>query len=159
MDVTADEIAGVVDLFGGLTQAELERALSELAFRHGTETEPEAFEPAIDDAVQSYHLVSLDPAVADADIDKQVFVPGPVAFPELPADARDLPHILDIPERSIDSDRANEAVADRFREDVRAALDVGDESRTETLVDVSYELEAWGDLDLSTERDDLVEEI
>jgi hypothetical protein len=160
MDVTADEIAGVVDLFGGLTQAELARALSELAFRHGDETEPEAFETAIDEAVQSYHLVRLDATamVDDETVDDPRFVPGPVAFPELPEDARDLPHILSISERSIDVEQASEAVAKRFRTDAQAALDAGDQSRIETLVDVSYELEAWGGLDLSTIRSELVEE-
>lgn len=158
MDVTADEIAGVVDLFGGLTQDELERALSELAFRYGDETEPEAFEPVIEDAVQSYHLVRLDPTVTDMTVDDQLFVPGPVAFPALPEDARDLPHILDISERTVDVERASEEVADRFREDAQVALDTGDGSRIETLVDVSYELEAWGGLDLSTVRSELVED-
>ena len=61
MNVTGDELAGVVDLFGGLTRAELGQALVELAFKRGEETVSEAFEADLDAAVDSYHLVACKP--------------------------------------------------------------------------------------------------
>lgn len=151
MDVTGDELAGVVDLFGGLTAEELSRALAELAFRQGGEYDPDEFAGVIDDATRSYHLVRLDVP----DVDDPILVPGPVAFPDLPEDARDLPHILDIEKRSIDTERASKTALDRFREDAVEAIQGEDVSRIETLLDASYELEAWGDMELSEIRERL----
>jgi len=154
-EASADEVAGVADLFGGLTRAELEAALAELAYKQGEEYAPEAFGAQVEAAVQSYHLVGLDPEDAGADVTEPLLVPGPEAFPALPEDARDLPHILDAPERSVDRERSARAAVERFRADAARALDAGDEEQIRTLIDVSYELEAWGPVDLGNVRDRL----
>lgn len=151
MNVTADELAGIVDLFGGLTREELDDALAELSFRHGERAESGAFAGEIDRALEGYQLVRIDTdRVGDP-----LLVPGPTAFPELPQDARDLPHILDVDGRRVDTGVASEAVEKRFREDVHNAVEAGDTARIETLIDASYELESWGDLDLGGLRERL----
>jgi len=154
MDVTGDELAGVVELFGGLTRAELAQGLAELAFKQGEEYDPEAFEAVIDEAVAGYHLISLEPGDVE-DTDAPVLVAGPAAFPELPEGARDLVHILDVEERGIDRETAGRRAAERFRADAAQALDAGDDDRIATLIDVSYELETWGGVDLADVRDRL----
>ncbi|MFC6862114.1 hypothetical protein ACFQGE_01415 [Halomicroarcula sp. GCM10025817] len=142
MDPTPDELAGVVDLFGALTRAELGQACAELAFKRGDRVDADAFESSIDDAVASYHLV----AVTDhgADVDAPLLVAGPTAFPTLPEGAGDLPHILDVPERALDRDAVVAAAEDRFQEDAMLAAKAEDEARAAELVDVSYDLDAWG---------------
>ncbi len=155
MDPTPDELAGVVDLFGALTRAELRRGLAELAFKRGEEYDPGRFADAVEGALQSYHLVAVragDAGVAGV-ADDRVVVVGPVAFPALPGRASDLPHILDVPDRDPDHEAAAAAAATRFRQDAATAIDGGDGERVRTLLDVSYELEAWGGLDLSTTRE------
>jgi len=155
MDPTPDELAGVVDLFGALTRAELRRGLAELAFKHGEEYDPGRFADAVEGALQSYHLVAVragDAGVAGV-ADNRVVVVGPVAFPALPERASDLPHILDVPDRDPDHEAAAAAAATRFRQDAATAIDGGDGERVRTLLDVSYELEAWGRLDLSATRE------
>lgn len=178
---TKDEIAGVVDLFGALTKAELVTALAELQYRHGGEYDVDAFAFRLDSATKSYHLVSIperdhsipaeelsdraletadeteaiDAVDEDGQLDAELLVVGPVAFPELPDGADDLTHILDISRRSIDRETVASAAASRFREDVERALRADDETARSRLVDVSYELEAWASLDLEEERDRL----
>jgi hypothetical protein len=156
MDPTPDELAGVVDLFGALTRAELRRGLAELAFKRGEEYDPERFAGAVEDALRSYHLVAVEAAgagAADAGADERAVVVGPVAFPVLPEGASDLPHILDVSDRDPDREAAAAAATTRFRRDAATAIDGGDEERVRTLLDVSYELEAWGGLDLSATRE------
>jgi hypothetical protein len=144
MEPTADELAGVVDLFGALTREELVEALSELAFKRGEEVEKPA--GAIDDAVASYHLVTV------ADDEGKLLAVGPAAFPELPEGATDLPHIMDVPERSIDRDRLAAAVEERFREESVVALRSENDEFLARLLDVSYELEVWGPVDVAETR-------
>jgi hypothetical protein len=151
MEFSGDELAGVVDLFGALTRTELGEALAELAFKQGDGYDPDGFESEIADAIEGYHLVELDAGLVDTD--ETLLVPGPGAFPALPAGGPDLVHILDIEQRELDRATAGEAVLDRFREDAAAAVDSGDAGRVDHLLDVSYELEAWADVDLSAERD------
>ena len=153
MDLSADDIAGVVGLFGGLTRSELGEALAELAFKRGEDHDPAAFAEDIDAAVRSYHLIAIDPDGASLDTD--LLVVGPVAFPALPDGATDLPHILDIETRSVDREKAARAAETRLRADASAAVDAGNDERIEELLDVSYELEAWGNVDLGTTRDRL----
>ena len=155
MDLTGDEIAGVVDLFGALTREELGEALAELAYKRGEEHAPDAFGDDIASAVESYHLVRIDPENADVGVNEPVVVPGPGAFPDLPEDAENLVHIMDIDEREVDREAAGEAVLDRFREDAASAVNADDEAWVDRLLDVSYELEAWADVDLSAEREHL----
>jgi len=147
MEPTADELAGVVDVFGALTRTELRDALSELAFKRGEEI-PDA-DGRIDDAVASYHLVTVE---RDGE---ELLAPGPAAFPELPEGATDLPHIMDVPERSIDRERLAAAVEDRFREESTVAIRSDNDEFAQRLLDVSYDLEAWGSIDVSGARDRL----
>jgi hypothetical protein len=151
MDVTGDELAGVVDLFDALTAAELGQALVELAYRQGEDLEPAAFEDDIAAARETYHLVGFEPTAAD----EEWLVPGPVAFPELPEDATDLPHILDVPDRTADREQLGAAAEERFRADTAQAVDEGDDDRMRELLDVSYELEVWGPVDLASARERL----
>lgn len=156
MEVTADELAGVVDVFDALTRAELAEALSELAFKRAEElADPE---DAIDDAVASYHLVGIDRGYGGlVDDPEGLLVPGPTAFPEIPEGAADLPHIMDVPERDIDPEQLFETVAERFREECLVAVRSENEEFVDRLLDVSYELEVWGSVDVSGAREQLVE--
>ncbi|QFU83265.1 DUF7109 family protein [Natronorubrum aibiense] len=148
MDATADELAGVVDLFGGLTRPELERALSEAAFRaDGQSVDESALETAIDDALESFALVRYERPGDDP-----LLVAGPTAFPSVPAHAEDVPHILDIDPREVDRDALGRTARETFVERLEAAIDAGDDDRIESLLDVSYDLEAWAPLDLAAER-------
>ena len=158
MDLRPDELAGVVDMFGALTAEELQEALAELAFKQGEEYAPDSFAGDIERATEGYHLVAVDPDAASGDrssgddeID-ELLVAGPVAFPELPENAEDLAHIMDVTARSVDRETAGEAAVERFRREVDAAER---DERVSTLVDVSYELEAWASVDLSDARERL----
>lgn len=153
MDLQPDELAGVVDLFGSLTGAELVDACGELAFKQGVDADSDAVAAAIDDAIDSYHLVAV--ADHDADTDETLLVVGPVAFPTLPDGAGDLPHIMDVPSRDLARDAVVDAVKARFREDAVMAVKNGDEDRVETLLDVSYDVEAWEDVEMDGLRDRL----
>ncbi len=155
MDATADELAGVVDLFGALTRAELGEALAELAFKRGESYDPEAFADDIEGALASYHLVAVPPGETAVETPDPLLVVGPVAFPELPEGATDLPHILDVDQRHVSRDVAATAARDRFRSDAADAVNRGDDDRIETLLDVSYELEAWGSVELAETRERL----
>lgn len=153
MDLTPDELAGVVDLFGSLTRAELRTARDELAFKRGEKAAPEDFESGVDDAVASYHLVAV--ADHDTDADEPLLVVGPVAFPALPDGAADLPHIMDVPSRDISREAVVEAVTSRFRDDAVVAVTADNDDRIRTLLDVSYDIEAWEDVDMDGLRDRL----
>lgn len=145
VDLGPDQLAGIVDLFGGLTREELEEALAELAYRRGEEP----YDPDVAGALESYVLVERG---VD---DDTLLVPGPVAFPTLPEGAADLPHMLDVPARSIDRVGLARDVEERFRADVARAVADEDETRMRELLDVSYELDAWGPVDLGEMRDRL----
>lgn len=149
MEPSPDEIAGVVDLFGALTRDQLGEALAELAFKRGGAYETDAFEGAIDAALEGYHLLAVE---ADGDA---ALVVGPVAFPHLPDGAADLPHILDVDPPEVDPERVATTAERRFRDDAATAVADGDRDRIATLLDVSYELEAWGGIDLSETRERL----
>jgi hypothetical protein len=155
MDLTGNDVAGVVDLFGALTRTELGEALAELAFKRGEDHDPDAFEGEIAAAERSYHLLAIAPDATEATGEDPLLVVGPAAFPELPEGATDLPHILDVTTRELDRKTATRAAEKRFREDASAAVDAGKTDRIETLLDVSYELEAWGGVDLADSRERL----
>jgi hypothetical protein len=150
MELTPDELAGVVDIAGPLTRGELGRACSELAFKRGEHVEPDSFEGDIDAALTEYYLV----AVADhgTEADDSLLVVGPAAFPAVTEGVEDLPHILDVPERDISEEAVATAAETRFRADAAAAVETGDTDRIETLLDVSYDLEAWGAVTLDSAR-------
>jgi hypothetical protein len=156
MDISGDELAGIVDLFGALTPADLRRACVELAFKRGEDRDPADFDGAIEVATETYHLLSVpvDEAVDGdtATAGEDLLVPGPAAFPELPEGAADLVHILDAEERSVERDRAATAAERRFRAEAAAAVEAGDREAIRRLLDVSYELETWGGVDLGATR-------
>ncbi|MEF8774549.1 MAG: hypothetical protein V5A37_07515 [Halobacteriales archaeon] len=143
---TADEVAGVADLFGALPRSALRRALVELGYRRGEEVDEEAASAAIEDARTAYALLAVDE-------DPELLAPGPGAFPDLPNGADDLPHILDADRRTLDRGRIADAAERRFRGDLAQALDDGDDERLRQLLEVSYDLEAWGPIDVSDGRD------
>ncbi|PSP98738.1 hypothetical protein BRC89_06770 [Halobacteriales archaeon QS_4_70_19] len=151
MALSLDDLAGIADLFGGLTRAELGEALEELAFRKGVEPPPEA---AVDGAVREYALVAY-PRDGTGDDSESLLVPGPAAFPTLPDGVADLPHILDVESRAIDRDELGRAVEERFRGDVARAVADEDAELVERLLDVSYDLETWGPVDLGDLRERL----
>lgn len=173
-----DDIAGVVDLFGAVTRAELSRALMELAFKRRVELDADAVGAAIDGAVDEYALVPAPPdavstpsdrsgdaadATADATIDATVETPflavGPAAFPSLPEGATDLPHILDVPEREVDRDRLADGALERLSSDAVAAITDGEEARLAVLADVTYDIEAWASVDAGPIRERIVDEV
>lgn len=141
---THDELAGVVGLFGALTREELERALRELAFKQGREIDDAAVDEAIDDALDAYALVETDG-------EAPLLVVGPTAFPTLPSEADDLPHIMDVPERSVDREELAPTVHARL---LAEAEDAADE-RVATLREASYDLEAWASIDAGDVRERL----
>lgn len=155
MELTGDDLAGVVDIFGVLTRAELARALTELAFKQGQERSAESFDDQTDEAVESYQLIVLDEGSDTSDLDTQRLVAGPSAFPTVPENGHDLRHILDVEERDIGRGKAGETAAARVRAEADRVIDDGDTARAEFLVDVSYDIEAWASVDLSETRERL----
>lgn len=139
---THDELAGIVGLFGALTREELAEVRSELAFRQGRESTPDP--AAVEAALETYALVEHE----------GLLVAGPAAFPTLPPEATDLPHIVDVPER--DPDR--EALGERVRGDLLAAADEEDPD-PEAVRELSYDLEAWAPVDASDVRARLESEV
>ncbi|RLM59897.1 hypothetical protein DVK02_02395 [Halobellus sp. Atlit-31R] len=134
-----DEIAGVVDLFGALTPAELERALNELAFKQRAGVDEDVVADAVDDAVSAYALVRYE------DGEQTLLAPGPTAFPTLPDNAEDLPHILDVPAREVEREAAGAALAERLRTDAARAVSRSDAAAMERLLDVTYDVDVWSD--------------
>lgn len=143
LDLSPDEVAGIVDLFGALTRTELETAFEELAFKRG-ERPPDT--SLIDDTIESYHLVEYEGAL----------VVGPTAFPAIPDGGNDLPHIMDVEPRQVDRDRLGRAVEERFRGEAARAVASEDEETIMRLLDVSYDLEAWGPVELGNARERLM---
>jgi len=160
-----DDLAGVVDLFGWLTRRELSEALSELAFKRRAEVDEAAIDAAIDLAVAEYALVPApegalsDDDEADEPADGSALAVGPAAFPTLPEGAEDLPHILDVPDRSVDREALADAVLERLRREAVDAIDDGDANRLETLADVTYDVEAWVPVDIGPVRTRIVAEL
>jgi len=140
-----DHLAGIADLFGGLTRDELDDALDELAFKRDEDLDAD-----VDQAVRDYYLVGVDQG------GEEVFAPGPVAFPDPPEGAEDLPHILDVDRREVARADLAEAVRNRLTTDADHAEAGGDRARY--LVDVTYDAEAWAPVDLADVRDDLADD-
>lgn len=146
MRLEPDELAGIVDLFGALTRPELDRALEEYAYRRDNDVSDEA----VNTALASYALVAYEPE--DEGGGEERIAVGPTAFPSLPEGAEDLPHILDVGARAPDRKRAALAAERRFRGDVARAVAAEDDAEIRRLLDVSYDLETWGDADLGELR-------
>lgn len=153
MDPTPDELAGVVDGFGGLTWTELRTALGDLAARAGDPGVDASLTALVDDALERYYLVSLEPDEALAepapeDLEEPLLLPGPAALPTLPEGGEDLPHLVDIAPRAVDRVAVAKAVESGLRTDAAAAIAEEDAARAELLLDACYEVEAWGPVDL-----------
>lgn len=165
-----DALAGVVDLFGALTRAELAEAVGELAFKRGTRIDPETVERAVDDAITAYALVVVDGDNGgdggETDRSDRLVV-GPTAFPRLPDGAADLPHILETADgfgdghggaldgRETDRDAIATAVESRLRGEAARAAAAGDDDRLETLLDVCFDVDVWAGTDTSDVRADI----
>jgi hypothetical protein len=152
MELTHDELAGVVDLFGALTRSELADAGAELAFKRGGDFD----DGNVDAALAAYRLVAFDPgAVIEEEVDERLLAAGPTAFPTLPEGAEDLPHILDVEPRTPDRAALGTVVEERFRADAARAVAEDDRERIERLLDASYDLETWAPITLDGVRDRL----
>ena len=123
MPLDPDEFAGVCDLFGGLTRAELAGAVADLAARRGDEYDRQSHDRAVANARAAYALLEVAPDAIDGlDVDAPLLVPGPRAFPTTPEGGEDLPHLLDAPRRDVPRDAVETALRARLAADV-AALD------------------------------------
>lgn len=152
MNLSGDELAGIVDLFGALSPSRLEEAVRELAFRRGEDFDQSGYEAAVEAAISSYQVVRIpDPD----DPESELIAPGPTAFPRLTEDAEDLPHILDVDRRAIDRATVGRQVEERFRGEAARAVADGDAERMQALLDVSYDLETWAPVDIASVRDRL----
>ncbi|QHS17118.1 hypothetical protein GWK26_08165 [haloarchaeon 3A1-DGR] len=149
-----DDLAGIVDLFGAMTRSELRQGLSELAFKRGVDVDDGTLRATIDAAVRGYYLVPVEGTDVGLDpTDGRVLVAGPAAFPSVPPNAEDLPHILDVSDRHPERDALGRTVRERLAADVADAVASGDRSRLETLLEVTYDLEAWAPVDGTDLRD------
>lgn len=153
MELTHDELAGVVDLFGALTRPELTRAGTELAFKRGAEFEDDP----IAEALAAYRLVAFEPdaEITQRDAGETLLAAGPTAFPVVPEGGEDLPHILDIQERTLDRAALGRRVEERFRREAARAVEDDDRERIERLLDVSYDIEVWAPVELDGARERL----
>ena len=152
MSSTHDELAGVVDLFGALTRGELAAALAELAFKQGQDVDETALEAEIEAAVDAYALVEYRPADNTTDNSETLLAVGPTAFPTLPPNAEDLPHILEYDRRSVDRERRATQVAERFTAEVTAVVEAEKTKRATDLLDVAYDIEAWAAVETDDSR-------
>ncbi|ESS07848.1 MAG: hypothetical protein A07HN63_02352 [uncultured archaeon A07HN63] len=154
MATTGDELAGIVDLFGALTRAELTDALAELAFKQGETVDSDAVGAAIATALADYVLVEYDPPDSgnESESADSLLAVGPAAFPTLPEHGEDLPHILDYEHRTVDRGRLAEQVRERLEAEAEAAIENGASERAAALHDISYDLEAWGSVEVDEIR-------
>ena len=121
----------------------------ELAARAGEEFVPEAFGATVEDALAGYFLVAVE------DGGQELLAGGPVALPRLPEGGEDLPHLVDVDRRTVDRETLAEAAHVRLRGDAARAVADGDDERVATLLDVCYDLEAWGPVETDELRDRL----
>lgn len=152
-----DELAGVLDMFGALTEAEFKRAVSEVGFRAGRDVDEDALADRVNAAAASFHVVRVEPeavpdVVPDLDDTDAVYVPGPRAWPTEPAHAEDLPHILDLDPRAVDRRALAMRVRQQLRSTIERAAAQGDADRLHEIVDVTYDVEAWASIDLEDTR-------
>jgi len=151
MNVAPDELAGIVDLFDGLTRAELHEAIENVAARTGAAFDPAELGERIEAARREYYLLAVE---HDGET---MFVPGPAALPSLPDHAGDLPHMMDVPERATDPDRLANAARKRLSGDADRAISEGDRDRVAFLLDVCYDAEAWGPVEVDPVRERLLD--
>lgn len=149
VDPDPDELAGVADLFGGLTRGELRGAFEDLAARSGAEFDADRLDERIDAALREYYLASVERDGGE------LLVAGPTALPRLPDGGEDLPHLVSVEPRSIDAEAVGLAAVERLRADAAKAVNEGDVDRIETLLDVCYDLEAWAPVETEELRSQL----
>lgn len=146
MDLSGDDLAGIVDQFGALSRPTLRQAIRETAFRAGTDPDPEAIEADIDDALAAFALLEVE-------IEGEPhLVPGPRSFPTLPEAAADLPHVLDVDPSPVPDAALETGIRRRLAD---AVADLEDPDRARELLDVTYDVEAWIDADLADVRERL----
>lgn len=156
MEFAPDDLAGVVDGFGGLTRDELHTAVDDLVARAGGTLEMD-LDAAVSAALDRYYLVEVPPP---ADVDTggdPLLVAGPAALPTLPEGGEDLPHLLDIDPRPVDRSAAALAVEDRLRADAARVVAENDGDRAPLLLDTCYEVEVWGPVDLDDVKSALID--
>ncbi|MFB6110303.1 MAG: hypothetical protein ABEJ60_05445 [Halodesulfurarchaeum sp.] len=146
MELSGDEIAGILDQFGALPPAALRQAIHETAFRAGVDPEAETVEGWIESAREDLSILTVEIE------GEALYAPGPRAFPRVPEAASDLPHVLEAPRRQVPA----EALESGLRERLEAAVDGGaDPDRARELLDLTYDAEAWAGIDLADLRDRL----
>jgi hypothetical protein len=153
MNVTTDELAGIADLFDGLTQAELHEAVENVAARQGVAFDPADLDERIEAARREYYLLAVEHE------GETVFVPGPAALPSLPNHAEDLPHMMDVPERVIGSERLANAARERLAADAQRATSEDNRDRLAFLLDICYDAEAWGPVEVDPIRERLLDSV
>jgi hypothetical protein len=149
MEYSGDELAAIVDLFGGLSPPDLIEAVQELAYRRGEDLSEDEVYEAIEAASREYQLLRLreDGGVR--------FVPGPTAFPTLPEGAEDLPHMMDVDRRSIAPERVANRARERLASDAETAVEEDEAAAARRLLDVSYDVESLGAGDVEDIRERL----
>lgn len=154
-----DELAGAVDVFGGLTREELAVAFRDLAARSGNDAV--GLEASVDEALEQYYLIEIEAGEGvegGGNIGSgPLLVPGPAALPRLPPGGEDLPHLLDLEPRTVDQETVARSAEGRLRAEAATTIASGDVDRAALLLDVCYDLEAWGPVDLADAKTGLVE--
>ena len=147
MELSLDEIAGIVDIFGGLTNGELNTAMEEIAFRRDDSPVSQSWlDQKIEQATEEGILVRQESH------DPPLLCVGPVAFPVEPDGAEDLPYILDIPERTVD----RESLANELLQNMEADIsDTMSSNQRTAYIELSYDIETWSGVDTSQLRDAL----
>ncbi len=146
MELSGDELAGIVDQFGALSRDTLEEAIQETAFRAGEKLQPATVDTWIEDALAAFALLEVE-------VDGTTrIVPGPRAFPSVPDMATDLPHVLDVEPRSVPTAALERGLRNRLAE---AADEIESADRAHELIDVTYDAEAWVGADFGDVRDRL----
>ena len=151
MDPTLDELAGAVDLFEGLSREELISGFGDISARMGDYVNVETLSLRIDEAIEKYYLVEI--------VDRGLLVVGPSALPELPEGGEDLPHLILVGEREINREEVEKSVVERVSKEIEIVISKKDRDQMERLLDVCYDLEIWGEIDVEGIRKKLEEVI
>lgn len=140
-ELSAAEIAGIADLFEGLTRDELKTAIQELSYRQDTEYTD--IEGHIDSAIAKLVLVPVE-----MDDGTCFLAPGPAAFPQIPEGGEDIPHILDIEPRDIPREKIGTAAEEHIRQQAAHAIATEDSERAAEILDRSYDITAFAPVDI-----------
>lgn len=146
MELSGDELAGIADQFGALPPTAMRRAIRETAFRAGEEVDDATVGALIEEGVASFDLLRIE-------VDGNPYVaPGPASFPTVPGAASDLPHVLDAEPIEVPEEALVEGVKRSLRE---AAGDIDGAEDAREMLEVTYDAEAWVDVDLGPVRERL----